>query len=284
MTVKASRRYTVGIHVAAGLVSLIILAPFAWMALASVTEPADLITVPYHWVPKHVTFFRYREILHGNGQDVAGAFRQSIVNSAIVASGTVIISVTVGIFGAYAFAMLRFRFRKLTMMVFLTSYMLPPIALLVPLYLIMSSANLLDSKLGLIIVYCSYVTPFVLWILSNYFLSIPAELEEAARVDGCSRMGALFRVMLPVARPGLFATIMFAFLLAWDEFLYALIFTSTNNAKTIPVAIADFSGRYSTDFGLVAAGGLIASVPPVLLAIAFQKYVVGGLSSGAVKG
>jgi multiple sugar transport system permease protein len=124
----------------------------------------------------------------------------------------------------------------------------------------------------------------VLWILSNYFLTIPAELEEAARVDGCSRMGALFRVMLPVARPGLFATIMFAFLLAWDEFLYALIFTSTNNAKTIPVAIADFSGRYSTDFGLVAAGGLIASIPPVLLAIAFQKYVVGGLSSGAVKG
>jgi multiple sugar transport system permease protein len=148
----------------------------------------------------------------------------------------------------------------------------------------MSSFSLLDSKIGLIVVYCSYVTPFVLWILSNYFLSIPAELEEAARVDGCSRMGALFRVMLPVARPGLFATIMFAFLLAWDEFLYALIFTSTNNAKTIPVAIADFSGRYSTDFGLVAAGGLIASVPPVLLAIAFQRYVVGGLSSGAVKG
>jgi multiple sugar transport system permease protein len=128
------------------------------------------------------------------------------------------------------------------------------------------------------------VTPFVLWILSNYFLTIPAELEEAARVDGCSRMGALFRVMLPVARPGLFATIMFAFLLVWDEFLYALIFTSTPNAQTIPVAIANFTGRYSTDFGLVAAGGLIASVPPVLLAIAFQRYVVGGLSAGAVKG
>ena len=179
--------------------------------------------------------------------------------------------------------MLRFRFRRATMMVFLATYMLPPIALLVPLYLTMSALGLLDTDLGLIIIYCSYVTPFVLWILSNYFLSIPAELEEAARVDGCSRMGALFRVILPAARPGLFATIMFAFILAWDEFLYALIFTSTN-AKTIPVAIADFTGRYSTDFGLVAAGGLIASVPPVLLAVAFQRFVVGGLAAGAVKG
>jgi multiple sugar transport system permease protein len=207
-----------------------------------------------------------------------------VLNSLIVASGTVVISMAVGIFGSYAFALLRFRFRRVTLILFLVTYMLPPIALLVPLYLIMSSLGLLDSKLGLILVYTSYVTPFVLWILSNYLLTIPAELEEAARVDGCSRLGALFRVMLPVARPGVFATVMFAFLLAWDEFLYALIFTSTSAAKTIPVAIADFTGRYSTDFGLVAAGGLIASVPPVLLAMAFQRYVVGGLSAGAVKG
>lgn len=281
---KASRRYLIGIHVAAALVSVIILAPFVWMLVASISPPADLIARPYHWWPSSLDFSRYTKIFSGSGTDVAGAFRQSVLNSTIVATGTVILSMTVGIFGAYAFAMLRFRFRRLTLMVFLVTYMLPPIALLVPLYLIMSSLGLLDSKIGLIIIYTSYVTPFVLWILSNYFLTIPAELEQAARVDGCSRMGALFRVMLPVARPGLFATIMFAFLLAWDEFLYALIFTSSNNAKTIPVAIADFTGRYSTDFGLVAAGGLLASVPPVLLAIAFQRYVVGGLSAGAVKG
>jgi multiple sugar transport system permease protein len=282
--VKASRRYQIFVHVAAVLVAIVILAPFAWMLTASVSDPTSLITRPYHWIPQHWDFSRYAQIFQGKGQDVAGAFRQSVINSTIVATGTVIISMGVGIFGAYAFAMLRFRFRRLTMMIFLTTYMLPPIALLVPLYLIMSSLGLLDSDLGLIIIYCSYVTPFVLWILSNYFLTIPAELEEAARVDGCSRMGALLRIILPAARPGLFATIMFAFLLAWDEFLYALIFTSTSVSKTIPVAIADFTGRYSTDFGLVAAGGLIASVPPVLLAIAFQRFVVGGLSAGAVKG
>src|SRR5699024_10767810 len=150
---------------------------------------------------------------------------------------------------------------------FLATYMLPPIVLLIPLYTILSSMRLLDSKIGLIVVYCSYVTPFILWILSNYFLTIPADLEEAARVDGCTRLGALFRIILPVARPGIFAALMFGFLLAWDEFMYALIFTSTTNSKTIPVAIAEFTGKHTTDFGLVAAGGIIAALPPVILAI-----------------
>jgi len=170
------------------------------------------------------------------------------------------------------------------MRLFLVTYMLPPIAIVIPIYLIMAQVHLLDTKLGLVAVYCSFVTPFVLWIMSNYFLSLPPDLEDAARVDGCSRLGALFRVMLPIARPGLFATMMFGFLLAWDEFLYVLILTSTSNAKTVPVAIAEFTGRHSVDFGLIAAGGVLASVPPVLLAVAFQKYVVSGLTSGAVKG
>ena len=120
--------------------------------------------------------------------------------------------------------------------------------------------------------------------MSNYYLSLPADLEEAARVDGCSRLGALMRIILPLARPGLLTTVMFGFLLAWDEFLYALIFTSTTNAKTIPVAIAEFTGKYSSDFGLIAAGGVLATAPPVILALLFQRYIVGGLTSGAVKG
>jgi len=136
---------------------------------------------------------------------------------------------------------------------------------------------------GLIVVDCSLVVPFVLWILSNYFLTIPLELEESAWIDGASRMGALFRVVLPSAGPGIFAAGMFAFLLAWDEFMYALLFTSSNSSKTIPVAIAEFSAQHSTDFGLVAAGGVLAALPPVVLAIIFQRNVVSGLVSGAVK-
>ncbi len=169
-------------------------------------------------------------------------------------------------------------------MLFLIAYMLPPIALLIPLYLVLAQLELLDSLVGLVLVYSSFTTPFVLWIMTNQFLALPAELEDAARVDGCSRLGALVRVVLPVARPGLFATMMFTFLLAWDEFLYALIFTSTPDAKTVPVAIAEFTGRYSVDFGLVAAGGVLATLPPLLLALVFQKYVVSGLAASAVKG
>lgn len=162
--------------------------------------------------------------------------------------------------------------------------MLPQIALLIPLYLILSSLGMLDTRIGLILVDCSLVIPFTLWILSNYFMTVPAELEDAARVDGTTRMGALFRIILPSAKPGIFAAVMFAFLLAWDEFMYALIFTASDNSKTIPVAISEFAGRYTTDFGLVAAGGLVAALPPLIIALIFQKQIVSGLAAGSVKG
>jgi len=162
--------------------------------------------------------------------------------------------------------------------------MLPPIALVIPLYLGLAALGLLDTKTGLVVTYCSIVTPFCLWTMSNYYLSLPPDLEDAARVDGCSRVGALVRVILPLSRPGVLTTGMFGFLLAWDEFLFSLIFTSTTNAKTIPVAIAEFTGKYSSDFGLIAAGGVLATLPPLVLALVFQRYIAGGLTSGAVKG
>jgi multiple sugar transport system permease protein len=235
-------------------------------------------------VPQHVSLDRYRQIFTAGGESPFAAFRASLVNSFVVASATVLISVGVGVFGAYAFARLRFRARQPILLVFLSTYMVPPIALVIPLYLVMVRVHLLNTRLGLIVVYCSFATPFVLWIMGNYFQTIPRELEDAARVDGCTRIGALFRVILPLARPGLLATMLFAFLLAWDEFLYALIFTSTNAAKTIPVAIAEFTGRYETDFGLQAAGGVLAAIPPVLIATIFQRQIVGGLAAGGVKG
>jgi multiple sugar transport system permease protein len=280
----ARRQTQVAVYGFATLTSLIILAPFCWLVIASLTPQNELIQVPLHWIPEHATTQRFTSIFTQGGQGIAATFRYSVLNSLIVASCSTAIGIAVGILGAYAFARLRFRFRRMTLMVFLGTYMLPPIVLLIPLYTILSSLQLLDSKVGLIVVYCSYVTPFILWILSNYFLTIPADLEEAARVDGCTRLGALFRIILPVARPGIFAAIMFGFLLAWDEFMYALIFTSSSNSKTIPVAIAEFTGKHSTDFGLVAAGGVLAAIPPILLAIAFQRYVVSGLAAGAVKG
>jgi multiple sugar transport system permease protein len=281
---RQSTRYTVFIHVAAVVVSLVFLLPVAWLVIASISPSVDLLKIPLSFIPHHITFSRYHEIFTSHGDTIFANFRSSLINSAIIASATVAISITVGVFGAYAFARLRFRFQRASLLLFLSTYMVPPIALVIPLYLIMVRLHLLNTRIGLIIVYCSFATPFVLWIMGNYFQTIPRELEDAARVDGCSRIGALFRVILPLARPGLLSTMLFAFLIAWDEFLYALVFTSTNASKTIPVAIAEFTGRFTTDFGLQAAGGILAAVPPVLIAIAFQRYIVGGLAAGAVKG
>ena len=281
---KRSKRNSVLIHVAAIIVSIVTLAPFLWMLVASITPQRVLISTPLQWIPDEFDLSRYTQILTGGSEGVGATFRAAMYNSLVVAVGTVTISMIVGILGAYAFARLRFRFRRAILMTFLASYMLPQIALLIPLYLILNSLGLLDTTVGLILVDCAIVIPFVLWVLSNYFMTISEELEEAARIDGTTRLGALFWVILPAAKPGLFAAIMFSFLLAWDEFMYALIFTSSDAAKTLPVAISEFAGRYTTDFGLVAAGGLLAALPPIIVAIIFQRYVVSGMASGAVKG
>jgi multiple sugar transport system permease protein len=281
---RTSLAFKVFIYAAAVFASVVILAPFAWLIISSVAAPADLLTTPLRWIPAHASLTRYTDIVLGANSETVVTFRAALLNSAIVAMSSVLISVGVGIFGAYAFARLQFRFQRGILLLFLSTYMLPPIAILISLYLTMVQLRLLDTKLGLILVYCSFITPFVLWIMSGYFRSIPRDLEDAARIDGCSRIGALFRVVLPLARPGVLATALFGFLLAWDEFLYALVFTSSLNSKTIPVAIAEFTGRHAVDFGMMATGGVLASLPPLVIAFVFQRYIVGGLASGAVKG
>jgi multiple sugar transport system permease protein len=281
---RTSLAFKVFIYAAAVFASVVILAPFAWLIISSVAAPADLLAKPLRWIPAHASLSRYADIFLGANSETVVTFRAAMVNSTIVAASSVLISLGVGIFGAYAFARLQFKFQRGILLLFLSTYMLPPIAILISLYLTMVQLHLLDTKLGLILVYCSFITPFVLWIMSGYFRSIPRDLEDAARIDGCSRIGALFRVVLPLARPGLLATALFGFLLAWDEFLYALVFTSSLSSKTIPVAIAEFTGRHAVDFGMMATGGVLASLPPLVIAFVFQRYIVGGLASGAVKG
>jgi multiple sugar transport system permease protein len=281
--VTPSRRYRIFVHAAAVATSIVILAPFAWLLYSSLVAESDIVARPMRWLPEHVTLGRYREIFAGGGTSAGAAFRTAMVNSFLVGTGTVLVSLTVGVLGGYALARLRFPLRRVTLLSFLVTYMLPPIVLIIPLYILMSRFGLLDTKVGLVVVYCSLATPFALWNLSNFFGSLPPELEEAARVDGCTRLGALVRIVLPLSRPGIMATALYAFLLCWDEFLYALIFTSTSQAKTVPVAIAEFTGRNAVDFGLIAAGGILAALPPVALTVVFQRYLISGLSTGAVK-
>jgi multiple sugar transport system permease protein len=176
--------------------------------------------------------------------------------------GLLVVAVTIIICVPAAYALSRTKFPgsgALGIGIFLT-YLVPPTLLFLPLSQLVVGMGLVNTRWALVVVYPTFTIPFCTWLLMGFFKNVPREITEAARVDGCSRIGALFRVILPLARPGLLSTMLFAFLIAWDEFLYALIFTSTTAAKTIPVAIAEFTGRYTTDFGLQAAGGILAAV------------------------
>jgi multiple sugar transport system permease protein len=281
------RRLARAVFLYAGMIValVVVLAPFAWLLISSVAAPVDLLERPLRWIPAHISLERFVDLTVGSTpDDSALGFRAAFLNSTIIASTVTLVSMVVGTLAAYAFARLRFPGRSWLVLAFMATYMLPPIALILPLYQIMSSLHLRDTPFALIIIYSSFVTPFVIWIMRGYIESISPELDDAARVDGCSRLGALWRVVVPVAAPGLLSTALLAFLMAWDEFLYALIITQTNASKTLPIAINDFIGRHGVDFGLLATGGVIAALPPVLIAFIFQRYIVAGLTAGSVKG
>ncbi len=281
---KPSLSQKIIIYLGAIIVALAVLAPPTWLFISSISSQSELLNVPVHWIPREPTFERYRQVIFATGSDSAAVFRRSMFNSLVVAGSVTAICVVAGSVAAYSFARMRFAGQGNLLYVLLISYMLPPIMLVVPLYTIMGELGLTNTLRGLIIVYSALIMPFAVWIMRGYFQTIPSELEEAAMTDGCTRLGAFWRIIVPLSVPGLVATSLFCFLLAWEEFLIALIFTSSPQAKTIPVAIAEFTGRHAIDFGMMATGGVIAAIPPLLIALAFQRYLISGLSSGAVKG
>lgn len=285
MTKRAGLLRQMLLYLSALLVAALVLAPFVWLIISSIASGQDLLAKPLRWWPEHANFSRYLTILTTTDpRSPAYTFRQALWNSTRAALGTALLSAGVGVPAGYALARSRFKGRRALTLFFLSTYMLPPISLIVALYMILGQLGLRDSVVGLILVYSSFITPFVVWIMRGYFTTIPNEIEEAARIDGCSRFGTFYRVALPLSLPGLVTTILFAVLLAWDEFFYALILTSSLKAKTIPVAIAEFSGQHMVDYGMIAAGGVLAALPPVLIALLLQRYIVQGLSAGAVKG
>ncbi len=272
-------------YVFALVVGFCILAPFSWLFISSVAPAKDLISIPLKLIPSTISWSRYREILHNaDPSSAAFAFRHAMVNSIVIALSVTVICIVVGLFAAYALSRLRFPFQKGIMFLFLFTYMVPSISIVMPVYIIFSHAQMLDSKWTLVLIYCSFVLPYTIWIMQGYLEGFPVELEEAARVDGCNRLSAMVRVILPIAIPGIVATAVFAMLLAWDEFLYALILTSSVHAMTISVAIAEFVGKNTADYGMIAAGGVLAALPPAIFALLFQKYIVGGMTAGSVKG
>ena len=267
-------------------VLLFIYLPVAWLIISSISTRAELLSTPIHWIPQQPTFENYLDILlpvQGTSE-VAKTFRITLMNSLIVATSVTVIALVIGSLASYALVRLRFPFRQPLLIGILGTRMIPEISLVIPLYLFATRIGLFNSPAILIITYLSFALPFAIWLMAAFFDTIPVELEDAARIDGCSRLEILWRIILPISAPGLVSTGLFVFLTAWDEFFFALILTSTIAAKTVPVAIAEFTGRYVVDVGGMMTGGVLAAIPPVLLSLLFQRYIVSGLTAGAVKG
>lgn len=267
-------------------VLLFIYLPVAWLITSSISTRAELLSTPIHWIPQQPTFENYLNILlpDQGTSEVAKTFRITLMNSLIVAASVTVIALVVGSLASYALIRLRIPLQRPLLIGILGTRMIPEISLVIPLYLFATRIGLFNSPGILIITYLSFALPFAIWLMAAFFDTIPVELEDAARIDGCSRLEILWRIILPISAPGLVSTGLFVFLTAWDEFFFALILTSTVAAKTVPVAIAEFTGRYVVDVGGMMTGGVLAAIPPVLLALIFQRYIVSGLTAGAVKG
>ncbi|MHB1254554.1 MAG: carbohydrate ABC transporter permease [Candidatus Humimicrobiaceae bacterium] len=258
------------------------LAPFLWTVISSISTNEELLSVPIHMIPKNPTFERYKDIFLSTDTKMV-AFKKGVINSFLVSSGVTIVCLVIGTFAGYAFARLNFPKKNMTLQLFLFTNMIPPIVIIVAIYFIFSKLKLLDSVFSLIFLYSSFILPFVIWMMRSYFVTVPKDLEEAARIDGCTRISALFRVIIPLSTPGLVACGILAFLMSWEEFLFALILT-TDKAKTITVAIAEFTGKQYVDYGMMATGGVIGAIIPILITLIFGRYIIKGLTSGAVKG
>ena len=280
------------IHGASVLIMLWLVLPFAWVVLTSLMTEAESLSVPPHWIPDYITFDNYLAFLNPDmlgtqrlvgGGAALGAGR-AMLNSAIVGLSVAILNMIIGSLVGYAFARLNFRGSSTLMLIYLATRMVPALAIMVSLYLIFQTLGLLDTLLGLILAYLTFTIPYSVWIMASFFRAIPRDLEDAARVDRCNWINMVMRVLLPVATPGLIACAMFAFMSSWGEFLYALLFTSTLNSKTMPIIIAGFVTDVNTSPVLMNAGGVLAVLPPLVLALIFQRLIVSGITAGAVKG
>lgn len=258
---------------------LISIAPVYWLITIALKREIDQFAWPPQWFGFPVTFDHFREAFRGS-------FTAYFANSVILASISTVAALVIGVPAAYGLARFEWpgRWRDHLSDWILSTRMLPPIVTIVPLFLMLREFDLLDSLAGLAIVYTAFNLPFVIWMMRGFFEEVPREIEEAAMLDGESRMGALLRIVLPLVKPGLAATAVFCLVVAWNEFLFALILTQTEAAMTLPVGIASRVTQYEIKWGVMSAAGVVAMLPVLVFASATQKYLVRGLSLGAVKG
>lgn len=273
-----SRRQTSFDHAAKALVvatSIIFVAPIVWLAITAFRQPSELFSFSLFFSP---TLENFSSVLRS--YDMA----QFFFNSLLIAGVVTLANVVIGGLAAYAFARFRFRFSTVLFIAILCAKMIPSISLIVPLYLMYASAGLLNSTGAVIITEIAFALPLSVWIMESFFRALPRELEEAAVIDGCSRMGALIRIVVPLAMPGLSVAAIFAFLSSWYSFLVPLVIVSSQDKQTLPLALSQMNLLYGIRWDQMSAASIMYIVPTVIIAIVFQKYIVSGLTMGGVKG
>jgi multiple sugar transport system permease protein len=251
--------------------------PYLWQLITSLKPDTELTKLPPVF-PEQITWSHYTLIF------LERPFLRIILNSAVVASLTTALSILIGSLGAFGLAKLGLRYKGIILGFVLSVSMFPPIATVSPLYLVIRALGLRDTWWSLVLTYTTFTLPLSIWILTSFFRKIPDDIYLAARIDGCTPFQAFYRVMAPIAAPGIFTAAILVFIFAWNEFLFALTFTSTAASRTIPVAIALFPGLHEVPWGDIAAASVVVTVPLLVLVFLFQRRIVEGLTAGAIKG
>jgi arabinogalactan oligomer/maltooligosaccharide transport system permease protein len=235
-------------------------------------------------IPSSVTLAHFRDLMGARGGHGELLFLRHTINSIIIALATTVVGVLLSCTAAYALSRFRFPGRQTSLTTFLVVQMFPATLLLMPLYVVLDELHLLNSIVGLVLVYATTAIPFCVWTLKGYFDTLPRELEEAARIDGASPWMIFRRIILPLARPGIAVTALFSFMTAWNEFILASTFMTDESRYTLPVLIQSTVGQHTADYGAFAAGAIVTSLPVMIAFYVLQTYLVGGLTAGAVKG
>jgi len=259
--------------------------PIYYIFVTSLKPSSEVLSVPITFIPQNPTAQNYVDIF------VNRPFDNYTINSLVVASTTTVICVTLGTLTGYSFSRFDFVGNKSLLLSIIGARMIPPIALIVPFFQIMSNppliggltGSLYDTRIALILTYTFFNLPFAVWIMKNYFDGVPESLDEQAKIDGCSTWEAFFKIILPMAKPGIAATAILAFIFSWNEFVFALVLTSSEVSQTLPIAVSLFVADDFVDWAHLAAGGMIAALPGIVFGLFFQRYIVSGLTQGAVK-
>jgi multiple sugar transport system permease protein len=258
------------------LVLGILVFPFLWVFLNSIRPSADIISDDFYLLPKIATFENYVELADSD-------FPDYIKNSLLVSIPSTFLSVVISLLAAYSFSRRRFRGRYVLLILIVFSQLFPFIILTTPVYLIFFRLGLVNSHWGLIITYTAISIPFSVYMLLGYLDSVPRELDEAAIIDGSTTLGIIFRVIVPVAWPGIAATAIYSFVRSWNDYIFAVTLNTNNDLRTIPVGLANFFGQYTTDWGLVMTASVLATLPTFIIFFFLQRQLISGLAAGAVK-